>query len=197
MSNQTTTTPITLDDLLQRLAEDSRVEVVDGIFRESNPMTAGYLHLHIISNIYRLLLKPIESQKLGLIGPDGLTCVLHTTEEGIQTTQIPDVVYIARESIPSDWDREKPFPGAPTLAVEVLSPSERPQTIQSKIEDYLTHGTREVWVVYPENRKVYQYRQAERNLAYIYQSGQTFSPDALFPGVVLAVDDFFQVDKML
>ena len=39
---------------------------------------------------------------------------------------------------------------APDLAVEVISPSNRPGDIRAKVADYLAAGTRLVWVVDPD-----------------------------------------------
>lgn len=43
---------------------------------------------------------------------------------------------------------------APDLAVEVLSPDDRPRAVQEKIGHYLAAGTRLVWVVDPRRRSV-------------------------------------------
>lgn len=44
---------ITVEDL-QRLDEDARIEVVNGRFVEQ-PMTAGFLHVTVIENLFRIL----------------------------------------------------------------------------------------------------------------------------------------------
>jgi Uma2 family endonuclease len=44
--------------------------------------------------------------------------------------------------------------GSPQLAVEVVSPSNRPARICRKVEVYLKNGGLAVWVVYPEKQKV-------------------------------------------
>jgi Uma2 family endonuclease len=41
---------------------------------------------------------------------------------------------------------------APDLAVEVLSPGNRPGEVLGKIADWLSAGTRLVWVIDPERR---------------------------------------------
>jgi len=50
------------------------------------------------------------------------------------------------------------FPAAPDLAVEVLSAGSRPGEVRGKVADYLAAGTRLVWVVDPEHRRVTVYR---------------------------------------
>jgi Uma2 family endonuclease len=50
---------------------------------------------------------------------------------------------------------------APDLAVEVLSPGDRPWEVRKKVEDWLRAGTRLVWVVNPANRSATEYRSAD------------------------------------
>ena len=42
---------------------------------------------------------------------------------------------------------DKFLQGAPDLAIEVLSPSDRPKVIEAKLAKYFAHGTRLVWLV--------------------------------------------------
>src|ERR687887_2829465 len=74
------------------------------------------------------------------------------------TVRAPDVAFIARERMPP--------PGtmgyaalAPDLAVEVLSPGDRPGEVLAKVADWLSAGTRLVWIVDPERRVARVYRQ--------------------------------------
>jgi Uma2 family endonuclease len=45
-----------------------------------------------------------------------------------------------------------PLVDPPFLAVEVMSPDDRPGQMEDKIRDYLTCGVKYVWVVDPESR---------------------------------------------
>lgn len=47
---------------------------------------------------------------------------------------------------------------APDLVVEVLSPDDRPGKVLAKVADWLSAGTRLVWVVDPERRLARVYR---------------------------------------
>jgi len=47
---------------------------------------------------------------------------------------------------------------APTLAVEVVSPSNTASDMERKTNQYLTAGTAEVWLLYPETRRLHVYR---------------------------------------
>jgi Uma2 family endonuclease len=66
----------------------------------------------------------------------------------------PDVLIVLGERA-TTIDRSKvPVLGAPDIAVEVISPSERTPDSMSKVEAYLRNGTREVWQVFPKLRQV-------------------------------------------
>ncbi|MBK8454752.1 MAG: Uma2 family endonuclease [Thiofilum sp.] len=45
-----------------------------------------------------------------------------------------------------------PYPKAPELCVEIVSPSNSKQEITEKVELYLAKGAQEVWIVYDNNR---------------------------------------------
>ena len=67
-----------------------------------------------------------------------------------QDACVPDV-----SLVDSQWlatvDRGVRFPGAPLLAVEIIS-SESATRVAQKIEIYLNGGAKVVWVVYPERK---------------------------------------------
>jgi Uma2 family endonuclease len=48
--------------------------------------------------------------------------------------------------------------GAPDLAVEVLSPTDRARQVLDKVGEYLEAGVRLVWVIDPERRSAVVYR---------------------------------------
>jgi Uma2 family endonuclease len=70
----------------------------------------------------------------------------------------PDVCVLLGEKA-NRLDRDKiPIPGAPDLAVEIISPSESAAQSLDKVRLYLQHGTAEVWQVYPKSRSVQIHR---------------------------------------
>lgn len=70
------------------------------------------------------------------------------------TVRKPDVAFIANSQMEEfDFDRA-PIPGAPRLAVEVISPSNLAQDTRKKVRQYLAAGSEAVWLVYPELRIV-------------------------------------------
>ena len=48
---------------------------------------------------------------------------------------------------------------APDLVVEVVSPGDRPGDVQAKVSDWLTAGSRLVWVIDPARQRAVVYRE--------------------------------------
>jgi Uma2 family endonuclease len=72
------------------------------------------------------------------------------------TVRAPDIAFVRRERIPGETGG---FPHmAPDLAVEVLSPDDRPGETLAKVGDWLEAGTQLVWVIDPERRVARIYR---------------------------------------
>lgn len=85
-----------------------------------------------------------------------------------------------------------PIPGAPDIAVEVISPSERASDSHDKVLAYLRNGrgngTAEVWQMYPTSRSVQIYRG---DIGYSLAAGQNITTD-LLPGFELPISALFE-----
>jgi Uma2 family endonuclease len=168
-------TGVTLDDLLQR---EGRAEVYDG---EVVEMTAsGSLQQFIISNIVELLAGYVRKQDLGRILGDGFTYLMFSPFPRLKNSFEPDVSFLSKENVPAGWDIEKPHPGAPDFAVEVISPDDLADRVQYKTQTYLEKGARQVWQVYPRAQQIYVYVTGE---ARIYGIEDTIDLGDLFPGL--------------
>jgi Uma2 family endonuclease len=80
-----------------------------------------------------------------------------TLERAPDTVRAPDVGFIHRDRVPHPLPRGY-AELAPDLAVEVLSPGDRPGEVLAKVSDWLRAGTRLAWVVYPIRRSARVYR---------------------------------------
>ena len=66
----------------------------------------------------------------------------------------PDVsILLAEKATNLDPDRI-PVPGAPDIAIEVISPSERASESHQKVRAYLRNGTTEAWQIFPKSRTI-------------------------------------------
>lgn len=75
--------------------------------------------------------------------------------------------------------------GAPALAVEIISESNRADQMDRKVKKYLSGGAIEVWVAYPKTRCVWVFRQGHAQEF----CGQLRSE--LFPGLTIDLDRLF------
>lgn len=66
-----------------------------------------------------------------------------STSDGVK---VADVVWMSDEFI-AEYGKTTPYPKAPEICVEVVSPSNSKKEIEHKVELYLAKGALEVWVV--------------------------------------------------
>ncbi len=85
-----------------------------------------------------------------------------------------------------------PVPGAPDIAVEVISPTERAVDSQAKVQAYLRYGTQEVWQVFPRSRTVMIHRGAASTTLSDTEAIAT----PLLPGFSLAVSSITSLQSV-
>lgn len=106
---------------------------------------------------------------------------------------VPDVAYISDQALPRDTDPaayEVPL-AAPTVAVEILSPDDRPADVEDKIGTYLRAGAAAVIVVDPGDQTV---RVHDAAATHVFRPGDWFTHRAL-PEFALDVRDLFERAK--
>lgn len=115
--------------------------------------------------------------------------VFSKTEYELQqyVSYIPDVSSLANEREVAQ-DPNRLAQGAPDLAVEVVS-SESAEYLEGKIEDYFAHGSRGVWVLYPEQR-VIRLHARDGSARLLRETDWVEDPDVL-PGFRAPVASFF------
>ena len=82
------------------------------------------------------------------------------------------------------------FPGAPDLAIEVISPSDRYTEVEEKVADWLTAGTLAVIVVDPRRRTVKVHRSLTD--AVVLTEPYVLGVDDIVPGWQMPVGDMFR-----
>lgn len=187
-----TKTQITLDDVLQ-FPEDEWLEVVNGAIVRQDMAAAGFVHVFYIGNLFRILDPFTRQRKLGYVLTDGLSYVLDVDEHGVPHTRLPDLSFIRRGRFPRGFDYSRPFPGAPDLAVEVVSPSEQAGDIEAKVHDYLNYGSEQVWVLYPGVRVLYQHFNSSPGSPRRYSDQELIDASALFPGLSLPLAELLRL----
>ena len=104
------------------------------------------------------------------------------------TVRAPDIAFV-RQARLVDEPSEGYFPGAPDLAVEVVSPNDFAQDVERKVQDYLAAGTAMVWVLYPETRHLVVYRPDGQ--ARVLGEKDTVEGGALLPEFACKVGELF------
>ena len=126
-----------------------------------------------------LLHSHVRSRGLGKMFVAPTDCILSHV-----TVVQPDVLYVATDRLA--LISERGIEGAPTLVVEVLSPSTAHLDRDRKMNLYAEHGVPYYWIVDPESRSVEAYTLT--GAAYALAARATGEPAALPPFSDLMVD---------
>jgi Uma2 family endonuclease len=173
----------TADEFWEKYSSSKRIELMQGVPTEMTP--AGTAHGAISMWFGHLILVYVEAHDLGLVTAAETGFVL---SEDPDTVRAPDIGFIAKDRLTRPTT-ERYFPGAPDLAVEVVSPNDKAAEIHGKVIDFLNAGTRLVWVVYPDSKTVMTYKQGAE--AHIHDANSTLDGSDVLPGFSLPVRDIF------
>jgi Uma2 family endonuclease len=163
---------------------DKRSELVRGEVRLNPP--PGTRHGLVALAVGRMLSEHVMSRRLGLVFGDGTGFELPNLAA---TVRGPDVSFVRREQLPPEGIGDGWLQVAPDLAVEVLSPSQSVADLDEKISDYLTAGTRLIWIVDPAERRVGVIETGSQ-LRWLGES-DTLDGGAVLPELTAPVADFF------
>ncbi len=141
--------------------------------------TPGTRHQRTIVNLITLLNEHVRSRGLGKVFVAPTDCILSNV-----TVVQPDALYIAADRL--TIIRERGIEGAPTLVVEVLSPSTAHLDRGRKMTLCAEHGVPYYWIVDPESRSVEAYALVEA--AYALAARMSNEPAALPPFIDLTID---------
>jgi Uma2 family endonuclease len=142
----------------------------------------GYLALRIASRLER----HVDANGLGRT---------YTAETGFKlasdpdTVRAPDAAFVSRERVEKAGRVEGYWPGAPDLAVEVVSPSDTHAQVVEKALAWLEAGCRMVLVVDPSRHTVTVYRSL-RNIRILIEGDAVDGADVV-PGWRLPVAEIF------
>jgi Uma2 family endonuclease len=142
----------TVEDL-DRLDPDHIYELIDGELIEVP--VSGFGHTAIGMWLGSLISAHVATHHLGAVmGSDGAVILQRDPD----TMLIPDIGFVRRDRLPRRDAWTPRLAQAPDLAVEILSPSNRPDHIARKVGRYLVAGVMLVWIVDPDEETVTIYR---------------------------------------
>lgn len=164
-----------------------RFELVRGELVE---MTGtGYRHSRLVRFLQFRLDAFATERGLGEVSGDNLS---YRIARAPDIVRVPDVAFVTKEHLPTeDWEGFMPV--APDLAVEVVSPNDRPREVDEKVHEYLGNGTRLVWVVWPKRQAVTVH--IPDNEARELGMEDELDGGAVLPGFRVRVADLFAVHR--
>jgi Uma2 family endonuclease len=174
-----TTERITTAEQLFYTPNLGRCELVRGELIMMSP--AGARHGAIIVRITAKLFAFVEQHRLGTVYSADTGFYI---ERDRDTVRSPDVAFVTAARA-GDQPGKGFFPGPPDLAVEVLSPTDRPGEVADKVQNWLETGCRHVWVVDPDAKTVTDH-QSSALPQVVGIDGQLDGGD-LLPGFTLKV----------
>lgn len=186
MPRQIHSRSLTIDDLYAMPEDEWKHELQGGVLI-SEPLP-GHRHGRVASRVAELLGTHVRKNRLGVVATNDSGFILSRSPD---TLRGPDVSFVSRERFESAGDLVTAFPGAPDLAIEILSPSNTPASLHAKVADYLAAGTRDVWVVDPDSETVVAYRTllSPRTL----RPGDILDAEEVVPGFRVDVAELFEV----
>jgi len=180
----TSTALMTAEELMQLPDDGFRYELINGELEKMPP--PGLPHGRIAFRLSVLLGNFILDHELG----EGFA-----PETGFKLTSNPDTVlapdfaFVTNERFVEVGKTDGYGAGAPDLAVEVLSPSDRPGKVKQKIARWFNFGTRQLWIVDPKRSTVAVYR-SESDIT-MFSGSDYLEAQDLFPGLRISLDKIF------
>jgi Uma2 family endonuclease len=162
-----------------------RYELIQGELRTMTP--AGFQHGDITAELGSRLRTYVRAKRLGTV-PAAETG--YRLKSNPDTVRAPDVSFVSQARVDQVGKVKGYFPGAPDLAVEVVSPDDAAADIQAKVSEYFQAGTSLVWIIYPNTREVVVFRSTRESLTL---SGQdNLEGGDVIPGFTCSVAELFE-----
>lgn len=115
----------------------------------------GYEHGRVVMRLGFLLQRFLRTNPVGVV----VTEVGFTLASNPDTVRAPDVAFIRAARLPSPDERGF-LTGPPDMAIEVLSPDDRPADVRAKVDEYLAGGVELVVLVDPIQKSVTRWSPA-------------------------------------
>lgn len=164
------------EDYLRLPDDGRRYEIIGGALYVAN--APSYEHQYTVYKLARLLGDYAEERQLGVVIGATFEVHLDETSKPVQ----PDILFLRNEQALSPGVQY--FTGAPTLIVEVISPSSIRLDRQTKFDAYEQTGVQEYWLVNPKVRSVEVYTLSNGEYALL---GQYSGEDQIESNVFVAL----------
>ena len=181
----TTTKPLTADELLNMPDEGFRYELVSGELRKHD--LNGHEQGRIAAKVAFALGTYLDHSELGGACVAGTGFKLGSDPDHIRA---PGAAFVHRAKDEAARGTTGFFPGAPDVAVEVISASDSYTEVEEKVADWLGAGTLAATVVDPRRRTVKVHRSLMD--AIVLTEEDTMAIEDIVPGWRIPVKDIFK-----
>jgi Uma2 family endonuclease len=178
-------TPVTADQLLNMPRGTRRYELIAGELKTMSP--ASWRHGSVAGRISSRLAENVERHNLGVtfIAETGFLLARDP-----DTVRAPDAAFIRKDHLPAQPPREAFWPGAPDLAVEVVSPGDTVSEVDETVKAWLDAGAMMVWVANPKWQTITVYRSATD--IKVLTAGDELTGDHVVAGFSCPVAEIFR-----
>jgi Uma2 family endonuclease len=174
----------TPDDLLT-MPDGDRFELLNGRLVEKESSYAAAL---IACEAMYLLANFLDDNPLGTVTASGAT--FRCFPDDPDAVRKPDVAFVRRGRLPRGQVLEGHVLIAPDLVVEVVSPNNLVEDVETKIQMFLNAGTRLVWVVHSQPRFLRIHRP-DGTITQL-KDGDELTGEDVLPGFRCLVRDLFR-----
>jgi Uma2 family endonuclease len=185
----TVATPMTTEELLALPENGHDRWLIQGELRERPMPTRNRFHSYTMTRCARFLDTWLDMQP----APRGR---ILTGDAGVRLRRNPDttfgidVVYVSAEVLARQTANSTIIDGLPTLAVEILSPSDTIEDINDKIDALLEAGVPLVWIMDPFRRTVMAHSPGAEPM--LFNSQQELTGEPHLPGFRVPVRSLFE-----
>jgi Uma2 family endonuclease len=172
---------------LQALPEEGFLhEVVDGELVMS-PKNDFY-HGHICARLSAALYAFAVERRLGVVLDSSTGFWMEN-----RNCRAPDISFITKDRLVRlgfEPSTRKFFPGAPDLAVEILSPNNTRTEIDGRLQDFFTSGAQIAWIIDPDAKRTEICRAIDKRT--LVGVGGFLEAEPLLPGFRYPLADLFK-----
>jgi len=175
---------LTLDEFLALPETEPPCEFVRGEVVQK-PMPSPY-HSLLVVRLSRLLDEHVERSGGAFVMSEP-----RHADRDEDRAYLPDVSVVRASRMPTGHETlaRGPLEFAPDIAVEVLSPDDRPSRVSEKVSFYLRAGTEIVWLIDPEERTLTEHRRGD--VARIFDETEQVSAAPVLPSFALDLPRLF------
>jgi Uma2 family endonuclease len=160
-------------------------ELIDGNWIEKPMSNTAAI---VGSNLHGRLFSHIRPNRTGLLMiSDAAYRLPNAAQNRIRK---PDISFVIAGRVTPNRDEDGSWPIAPDLAVEVISPNEMAEDVETKLYEYLQAGVRLVWILYLPTKNVWAYKLD--GTAKLYRSTDTLNGEDVLPGFAVPVAELFE-----